>query len=167
MNRLAAVLLVTLPMYSWLAADTAAAQSTSVAAKPAKSLYERLGGAYPIAVVVDDFIERLLVNGTLNANPAIKQARERVPSAGLKFHVTTLVCQVTGGPCKYTGRDMKSSHAHLNISEKEWQAMLTDFNTTLDKFKVPAAEKSELIAIVNSTKGDIVGARPEAGRPPF
>lgn len=158
MNKLPAVLLATLPMYSWLAADPAVAQSASVAAMPAKSLYDRLGGVYPIAVVVDDFIERLLVNDTLNANAAIEQARARVPAAGLKFHVTTLVCQVTGGPCKYTGRDMKSSHAHLRISEKEWQAMLADFNTTLDKFKVPAAEKSELIAIVNSTKGDIVAA---------
>jgi hemoglobin len=135
-----------------LAADP---QPVASSAKTA-SLYERLGGAYPIAVVVDDFIERLLVNDTLNANPAIKEARHRVPAPGLKFHVTTLVCQATGGPCKYVGRDMRSSHAHLHISEKEWQAMLADFNRTLDKFKVPAPEKNELIAIVNSTKSDIV-----------
>jgi hemoglobin len=120
------------------------------------SLYDRLGGVYPIAVVVDDFIERLLVNDTLNANPAIKEARARVPAAGLSFHVTTLVCQATGGPCKYVGRDMKSSHAHLNITEKEWQAMLADFRKTLDKFKVPAAEQRELVDIVNSTKAQIV-----------
>src|SRR5215510_15914876 len=80
-------------------------------AKGAPSLYDRLGGAYSIATVVDDFIERLLVNDTLNANPAINEARKRVPKAGLKFHVTTLVCQATGGPCKYVGRDMKTSHA--------------------------------------------------------
>jgi hemoglobin len=120
------------------------------------SLYDRLGGAYPIAVVVDDFIERLLVNDTLNANSAISQARHRVPAPGLKFHVATLVCQATGGPCKYVGRDMRSSHAHLRISEKEWHAMLADFNKTLDKFKVPAAERGELIAIVNSTRSEIV-----------
>jgi hemoglobin len=122
----------------------------------AKSLYDRLGGAYAIATVVDDFIERLLVNDVLNANPAIKQARDRVPKAGLKFHVATLVCQVTGGPCKYVGRDMKSSHAHLNIHEAEWDAMVVDFKKTLDKFKVPAAEQGELIAIVGSTKPQIV-----------
>jgi hypothetical protein len=75
--------------------------ATAAGEAESKSLYDRLGGAYPIAVVVDDFIERLLVNKTLNANPAIKEARARVPAAGLKFHVTTLVCQVTGGPCKY------------------------------------------------------------------
>jgi len=124
-----------------------------------KSLYERLGGAYPIAVVVDDFIERLLVNETLNANPSIKEARTRVPAPGLKFHVTTLVCQATGGPCKYIGRDMKSSHAQLNISEKEWQAMLADFGKTLARFKVPAAERRELVEIVNGTKSEIVAPR--------
>src|SRR4029450_4222647 len=83
------------------------------------SLYERLGGTYSIATVVDDFIERLLVNPTLNGNPPIKEARARVPKAGLKFHVTALVCVVTGGPCKYTGRTMKESHEKLNISQPE------------------------------------------------
>jgi hemoglobin len=142
------------------AAMPAAADEQPAASPAAASLYDRLGGTYPISVVVDDFIERLLVNGTLNANPAINEARKRVPKQGLKFHVTTLVCQVTGGPCKYTGRDMKTSHSHLNITEREWQAMLTDFRATLDQFKVPAAEQDELVAIVNSTRPDIVaGAR--------
>jgi hemoglobin len=79
-----------------------------------------------------------------------------VPKAGLKFHVTTLVCQATGGPCKYVGRDMKTSHAHLGIREKEWQAMVVDFRKSLDTFKVPATEQGELIAIVGSTKPEIV-----------
>jgi hemoglobin len=98
------------------------------------------------------------VNGTLNANPAINEARARVPKAGLKFHVTALVCEVTGGPCKYTGRSMKVAHAHLNINAKEWDAMLADFRATLSKFSVPAAEQQELIAIVDSTRPDIVAA---------
>jgi hemoglobin len=123
-----------------------------------KPLYDRLGGVYSIATVVDDFIERLLVNQTLNANPAINEARARVPKAGLKFQVTALVCAATGGPCKYTGRAMKESHQHLNITEGQWQAMATDFQKTLDKFKVPAKEQAELIAIVGSTKKDIVKA---------
>jgi len=121
-----------------------------------KPLYDRLGGVYSIATVVDDFIERLLVNQILNANSAINQARARVPKAGLKFHVTALVCEVTGGPCRYTGRAMKESHQQLNITEGQWQAMLTDFQKTLDKFKVPAKEQEELITIVASTKKDIV-----------
>jgi len=121
-----------------------------------KSLYDRLGGVYSIAAVVDDFIERLLVNEILNANPAIKEARDRVPKAGLKFQVTALVAQFTGGPEKYAGRPMKESHQHLHITEAEWQAMLSDFEKTLDKFKVPEPEQKELIAIVESTKRDIV-----------
>ena len=123
-----------------------------------QTLYQRLGGAYAIATVVDDFVERLLVNDVLNANPAIKEARDRVPKAGLKFHVTALVCQVTGGPEQYAGRSMKESHKHLNISEKEWQAMAADFKITLDKFKVPQKEQDELFAIVGTTKADIVMA---------
>ncbi|MGH2603442.1 MAG: group I truncated hemoglobin, partial [Dehalococcoidia bacterium] len=99
------------------------------------SLYARLGGVYAIATVVDDFIDRLLVNDVLNANPRIKEARDRVPKAGLKYRVTELVCQVTGGPCHYTGRPMKQAHAHLNISGREWEAMVADFRVTLDKFK--------------------------------
>jgi hemoglobin len=121
-----------------------------------KPLYDRLGGVYSIATVVDDFIERLLVNATLNANPAIKEARDRVAKAGLKFQVTALVCEVTGGPCKYTGRSMKESHAKLNITSAQWDAMVADFRKTLDKFTVPPKEQGELIAIVGSTKKDIV-----------
>ncbi len=128
----------------------------AMAEEPPKALYDRLGGVYSIATVVDDFIERLLVNHTLNANPAINQARSRVPKAGLKFHVTALVCEVTGGPCTYTGRAMKESHQQLNITEGQWQAMAADFQKTLDKFTAPAKEQEELIIIVGSTKKDIV-----------
>ena len=132
---------------------------------PKKSLYERLGGAYVIATVVDAFIEKLLVNDTLNANPAINAARAHVPKAGLKFHVTALVCQVTGGPQTYTGRSMKDAHRHLNITEKEWDAMVHDFVEVLDQFKVPKAEQTELLTIVGSTKGDIVVKQTAAARP--
>jgi hemoglobin len=128
----------------------------ATAQQPGPSLYERIGGVYNIATVVDDFIERLLVNATLNANPAISEARTRVPKAGLKFQVTTLVCEATGGPCKYAGRSMKESHTHLNISPAEWDAMVADFKATLAKFSVPHKEQQELIAIVESTRNDIV-----------
>ena len=168
MKTPACLLTLLLPFSLALATEqpTAARPTRAAASAVAqKSLYERLGGVYAIAVVVDDFIERLLVDDTLNANPAIHHARERVPKQGLKFQVTALVCQVTGGPCKYAGRDMKAAHAHLNISEKEWQAMLADFRKTLDKFSVSAAEQGELSAIVNSTKADIVIAtKASAGR---
>jgi len=62
----------------------------------------------------------------------------------------------TGGPQKYTGRSMADSHRDMNITPKEWEAFMDDFQQTLDKFSVPAAEQAELKAIVNSTYGDIV-----------
>jgi hemoglobin len=133
-----------------VATRTATAQVTQ------PSLYDRLGGVYSIATVVDDFIERLLVNATLNANPAINEARRRVPKAGLKFHVTAMVCAATGGKCAYTGRPMKESHEKLNITQPEWDAMVVDFKATLNKFKVPPREQQELVTIVESTRNDIV-----------
>ncbi|OFV85809.1 MAG: hypothetical protein A2V74_11725 [Acidobacteria bacterium RBG_16_70_10] len=125
-------------------------------APSARSLYERLGGVYSIAAVVDDFIERIFVNATLNANPNIYKARSELRKAGLKVHVVNMVCAVTGGPCEYTGLDMKTAHKDFHITQKEWDALVVDFEATLDKFKVPAAEQQELIAIVATTKPDIV-----------
>ena len=156
-------IILALFLLSFLPHVQSAAQEKEMNKPPEKPLYERLGGVYAVATVVDDFIERLLVNDVLNANPAINEARKRVPKAGLKFHVTALVCQVTGGPQQYTGRTMKETHKHLNITEKEWQAMASDFKKTLDSFKVPEKEQQELFAIIGSTKGDIV-MRGSSGR---
>lgn len=119
-------------------------------------LYERLGGLKGITVVVDDFINRLVVNKTLNKNPAINAGRKTSPTPYLKFQVSQMVCEVTGGPCKYTGKGMKESHAHLNITEKEWGVMANEFQKSLDKFKVPAVEQKELFEVVGKTKSDIV-----------
>ena len=127
---------------------------------PQPSLYERLGGIYSIAVVIDDFIDRVMADGRLNANPAVNEAHHRVPPAGFKYLVTEMVGWATGGPQKYTGRSMPDSHRHLNITPKEWEAFMDDFQQTLDKFRVPAAEQAELKAIVNSTYGDIVLGKP-------
>jgi hemoglobin len=124
--------------------------------QPQPSLYERLGGIYPIAVVVDDFIGRVMTDARLNANPAVNEAHHKVPPAGFKYLVTEMVGWATGGPQKYTGRSMRDSHAHLNITPKEWEAFMDDFQQTLDKFKVPVGEQAELKAIVQSTYGDIV-----------
>lgn len=120
------------------------------------SLYERLGGVYAIATVVDDFIDRIMEDPRLNANPKVDEAHHRVSRAGFKYLVTEMVCWATGGPQRYTGRSMKDSHAHLGITQSEWEAFLDDLRQTLDKFKVPAAEQAELLAIVESTRGDIV-----------
>jgi hemoglobin len=120
------------------------------------SLYERLGGVFAIAAVVDDFIDRVMSDPKLNANPKVDEAHHKVHPAGFKYLVTEQVCWATGGPQTYTGRSMAESHEHLDINEVEWQAFLEDFRTTLDKFDVPAAEQAELFAIVESTKLDIV-----------
>ncbi|MBM4071369.1 MAG: group 1 truncated hemoglobin [Planctomycetes bacterium] len=120
------------------------------------TLYERLGGVYSIAAVIDDFIDRVMDDPRLNANPAVNEAHHRVSRAGFKYLVTEQVCQATGGPQRYTGRSMFDSHSHLNITEPEWQAFLDDLRQTLDKFQVPKGESDEIFAIVASTKSDIV-----------
>ncbi|MGD9762304.1 MAG: group 1 truncated hemoglobin [Candidatus Binatia bacterium] len=120
------------------------------------SLYERLGGVYSIAAVVDDFVDRIMADPRLNANPRVDEAHHRVPPAGFKYLVTELVCQATGGPQRYTGRTMRASHEHLRITADEWRAFLEDLQQTLETFAVPPAEQAELNAIVESTRADIV-----------
>lgn len=124
-----------------------------------KSLYDRLGGLAPISVVVNDLLDLMVPDPQLNKNPALAEARKHVPAPYLKFHVTAQVCEATGGPCKYTGRTMKASHAHLNITEKEWDRGVTLFKQVLAKHKVPDREQKELLDIFNSTKADIVMAK--------
>ena len=128
--------------------------------QPPATLYERLGGIYSIATVVDDFIDRVMNDPRLNANPAVNEAHHRVPPAGFKYLVTEMVGMATGGPQIYTGRSMADSHRDMNITPKEWEAFMDDFQQTLDRFKVPAAEQAELNTIVNSTYGDIVIGKP-------
>ena len=73
------------------------------------SLYERLGGIYAIAAVVDDFVDRIMVDPRLNANPLVDEAHHKVPKAGFKYLVTEMVGWATGGPQKYTGKGMRES----------------------------------------------------------
>lgn len=121
-----------------------------------QSLYDRLGGLAPISVVVSDFIDVLMPDPVLNKNPAIDAARQRVPAPYLKYHVTALVCRATGGPCQYHGRGMKEAHAHLNITEREWDRMVTLLKEVLAENKVPPKETQELLEIIGSMKTDIV-----------
>ena len=122
------------------------------------TLYERLGGVYSIATVVDDLVDRIMIDPRLNANPRVDEAHHKVPPAGFKYLVTEMVCWAAGGPQKYTGRTMLDSHRELGITPQEWDAFMDDFRQTLDKFGVPAAEQAELRAIVQSTYADIVVA---------
>src|SRR5881227_994377 len=107
------------------------------------SLYDRLGGVYNIAPVVDDLIDRVMVDPRLNANPRVDEAHHRVSAAGFKYYVTEMVCQATGGPQQYSGRPMGDTHRHLMITPEEWAVFMEDFRATLDKFGVPQPEQDE------------------------
>jgi hemoglobin len=131
-------------------------KSQSESPPPSLSLYERLGGVYSIATVIDDFIDRVMIDPRLNANPRVDEAHHRVPPAGFKYLVTEMLCWAAGGPQKYTGRAMKESHQHLMITAAEWEAFLDDLQQTLDKFAVPEAEQVEIKAIIGGTRTDIV-----------
>jgi len=130
------------------------------------SLYDRLGGVYNIATVIDDLIDRVMVDPRLNANPRVDEAHHRVSAAGFKYYVTELACSAAGGTQTYSGRSMGDSHRHLMITEDEWQAFMDDVRQTLNKFAVPEPERQELIAIIESTKEAIVVAPFQEGPSP-
>ena len=149
-------LCATLAVVTTLLAGSQVALAQTTENQQQQPLYDRLGGLAPISVVVSDFIDALVPDAVLNANPAIDAARKRVPAPYLKYHVTAMVCQATGGPCQYQGRAMKESHAHLNITEREWDRMVVIFKDVLAAHEVPAQETQQLLDIVGSTKADIV-----------
>jgi hemoglobin len=117
------------------------------------SLYKRLGGYDAIAAVTDDFIGRLV------ADPQTAKffvgfsddSKKRI-----RQHVVDFLCQATGGPCVYTGRDMKTAHAGSHISEAVWNAGIKDLTATLDKFKVPERERTDVMNALGPLKNDIV-----------
>jgi hemoglobin len=106
--------------------------------------------------VVDDLIDRVMTDARLNANPSVNEAHHKVPPRGFKYLVTEMVGWASGGPQVYTGRSMRDSHQHLNITPKEWEAFMDDLQQSLDRFNVSSAEQTELEAIVQSTYRDIV-----------
>jgi hemoglobin len=119
-----------------------------MAAKP--SLYDRLGGKPAITAVVDDFI------GNVAADPRINGRFASTNIPRLKTMLVDQICEASGGPCKYTGRDMKSAHTGMRISDAEFTALVEDLVKSLDKFKVPAQEKTELLSALGGMKGQIV-----------
>jgi hemoglobin len=123
-----------------------------------KSLYERLGELPAIALVVSDFVDVFIQDPLIMANPAVKARKTADTAPYIKYQVTALTCQLTGGPCQYTGLDMKGAHDGLNVSEREWDRMVELFVQTLNKHKVPEAEMQELLGLLGPAKGDIVVA---------
>ena len=118
-----------------------------------KSLYERVGGYNALAAVVDDFVGRLVADKQFerffvgHSTDSKKRIRQ---------HILDQFCAATGGPCIYTGRDMRTSHAGLGITNADWDAAAKHLVASLDKFKVPEKEKGELLAFVTTLKNDIV-----------
>ena len=121
------------------------------------SLYERLGGVYSIATVVDDFIDRIMIDPRLNANPLVDEAHHRVTPPGFKYLVTEMVCWATGGPQQYTGRPMTPAHTGMEITDAEFNAAAADLKQALSKNKVPEGLQNELLAIVGTTRSQMVG----------
>ena len=131
---------------------TVAAQN-SIAATQEKTLYQRLGGYDAIAAVSDDFI------GRLAGDPRFEKffAGFSVDSKKrLRQHLVDQLCVAAGGPCVYIGRDMKTTHTGLGITEDDWNAAAKHLVESLDKFKVGKKEKDEVLAFVTTLKKDIV-----------
>ena len=143
-------------MQTDVATTTMTNEGNEMTAQETPSLYDRLGGVYNIATVVDDLIDRVMVDARLNANPRVDEAHHRVSPAGFKYYVTEMLCQAAGGPQQYSGRSMEDSHRHLEITEEEWGAFMDDLQQTLNGFDVPPPEQKEVTAIVESTHDDIV-----------
>jgi len=132
-----------------LLATAVTAVSTSSASAQA-TLFQRLGGQPAIIAVVDDFVGNVAKDRRINGFFA------KTNIANLKFNLVQQICQATGGPCFYTGRDMKTAHAGLGIRNRDFNALVADLGKTLNKFKVPKQEQGELVAILAPLRGDIV-----------
>jgi hemoglobin len=105
-----------------------------------------------------------MVDDRLNKNPRVDEAHHKVLPPGFKYLVTEMLAEAAGGPQRYTGRSMQDSHRELLITGDEWDAFIDDLNQTLDKFQVPQQERLAVLAIIQSTRGDIVVEAAE--RPP-
>jgi len=127
------------------------AEPTGGTAGSAASLYDRLGGKDAITAVVKDFVEERVAK---DARISSFFLNTEIPAFEAKL--VDQICEATGGPCKYAGKDMKTSHAGMKIKESDFNALVEDLIASLDKFKVPEKEKSELLAPLAAMKGDIV-----------
>jgi hemoglobin len=133
-----------------LVIGSSVAASSAQAQMMQQPLYWRLGGTPAITAVVDDFV------GNVAADRRINRFFAHTDIARLKFYLLQQICAGTGGPCIYTGRDMRTVHAGMGIRSRHFNALVQDLGRTLNKFKVPAREQKELVAILAPMKKDIV-----------
>jgi len=118
--------------------------------KATVSLYERLGGKSALTAVVDKFVGNVAQDTCING----RFANTDIPQ--LKVHLVDQVCAATGGPCTFTGRDMKTTHAGMRISNTEFAALVEDLISAFNKFNVPEKEQSDLLGLLGPMKSDIV-----------
>ncbi len=129
--------------------------TVSFAATMEKSLYDRLGGKKAIVAVVDEFVARVAADKRING--FFKDtAADPKRLAKFKNNLVDQICQASGGPCKYTGKDMKTAHKGMGITDADFNALVEDLSGALDKFKVGAKEKGDLLAALGPLKKDIV-----------
>jgi len=133
-----------------VAAVLAYSAATTSAAAQSRSLYERLGGYDSILAVVDEGIKNIAADKRINKF----FAGANIPR--LRRQLADQICVASGGPCIYTGRDMKSAHAGMGVQNRHFNALVQDLGKALKKFKVPAREQKELVALLASTRKDIV-----------
>ena len=114
-------------------------------------LYERLGGRPAIQAVVDDFIGNVAADARINKHFAGANIGK------LKSNLVDQICEAAGGPCKYTGQNMKSAHAGMKITDAEFDALVEDLGKSLDKLKVQEGEKTELLTALGGMRKDVVG----------
>lgn len=133
-----------------LAATLVVATAANATFARKKSLYDRLGGKPAITAVVDDFV------GNVAKDKRINRFFAQTDIPRLKRLLVEQICAGTGGPCTYTGRDMKTSHKGLGIRGRHFDALVEDLGKSLNKFKVPAREQKELVAILAPMRKDIV-----------
>jgi hemoglobin len=121
---------------------------------PPPTLYKRLGGREGIALVVGDFVTNMAGDSRVNARfkdmkgPDVEK---------LKSNLADQICDATGGPCSYLGRDMKTTHKGMKITDAEWNATVENLTKALGKNSVPAKDQSELLGLLGPMKADIVG----------
>jgi len=130
--------------------------SLNVASAKTKSLYHRLGGKTAITAVVEEFVNNCAGDTRINKFFA-DTAKDPKRLAKFKKNLVNQICQASGGPCKYTGKTMKAAHKGMGISDSDFGALVEDLGKALDKFKVGATEKNELLGALGPMKGDIVG----------
>lgn len=129
---------------------TATLSLAAVAADAPKSLYDRLGGKPALNAVVGELWAQVAADARINGRFA--HTKPEVFGAQL----VDFLCVASGGPCKYTGADMKTAHTGMKLSEAEFTALAEDTVKALDKFSVPAAEKGEVMNMLGSLKGDVI-----------